>query len=219
MLRAVVFDFDGVVVETEEPEFVAWREVWAEHDVDLPLEEWVRCIGTVGAFDPAGELVARAPGPVDLPAVRRRLRSTYQRLIADTGELPGVRELLDECREAGVAVAIASSASRGWVEEQLGRLGLLDLFPVLSCYDGTCPAKPAPDLYLRAVRSLGVPAASAVAIEDSPNGVRAAKAAGLRCVAVPGPLTRHLDLTAADRRAGSLAEVRLGDLAALVERG
>ncbi len=218
MLRAVVFDFDGVILETEQPEFLAWRAVWADHGVTLQLDEWVHCIGTVGAFDPRAELVARAGGPVDLAAVEEHRRDRHQRLLASRAVLPGVTSLLAECRELGVGVAVASSSSRGWVEGHLRRLGLLDSFAGLHCHDTYLAAKPAPDLYLRALACLDVAPADAVAIEDSPNGITAAKAAGLFCVAVPGPLTRHLDLSAADLRVGSLAEIRLADLVAITDR-
>lgn len=215
VLRAVVFDFDGVILETEEPEFVAWHEEWARHGVDLELDEWVHCIGTVGAFDPMAELVARAAGPVDRAAVDERRRSRHRGLVEAGGVLPGVASLLDECRRRGVAVAVASSSPETWVRGHLGRLGLGGRFAGLHCYDGSRPAKPAPDLYLCAVEALGVDPSEAVAVEDSPNGIAAAKAAGLRCVAVPGPLTRHLDLAGADLRVESLADLRLAELAVL----
>ena len=215
MLRAVVFDFDGVILDTEEPEYIAWHRVWADHGVELRLDEWVDCIGTVGAFDPMAELVARAPGPVDRAAVDERRRAHHRGLVAANTTLPGVEALLDDCRERGVPVAVASSSPHSWVDGHLRRLGLADRFTGLHCFDGSRPAKPAPDLYRCAVEALGVEPAEAVAIEDSLNGITAAKAAGLRCVAVPGPMTRNLDLSAADLRVGSLAGVRVADLAAL----
>lgn len=212
MLRAIVFDFDGVILETEEPEYIAWRDAWADHGVTLALEEWVHCIGTVDAFDPMAELIARASGPVDPVAVQRHRRAAHQALVEAMPVSPGVRAVLAQCAELGLSVAVASSSSRSWVAGHLGRIGLLGSFPVLSCYDGTCPAKPAPDLYLRAVAHLGVIPSDALAIEDSPNGIRAAKAAGLRCAAVPGPLTRRLDLSQADLRLDSLDDLRVDDL-------
>lgn len=215
MLRAVVFDFDGVILDTEEPEYVAWHRAWADHGVELCLDEWVHCIGTVGAFDPMAELVSRAAVPVDRAAVDGRRRAHHRGLVAANDTLPGVEALLDECRQRGVRVAVASSSPVSWVDGHLRRLGLADRFAGLHCFDGSRPAKPAPDVYRCAVEALDVQPAEAVAIEDSLNGLTAAKAAGLRCVAVPGPMTRQLDLSAADLRVESLAGVRLADLEAL----
>jgi HAD superfamily hydrolase (TIGR01509 family) len=215
VLRAVVFDFDGVILDTEEPEYASWHRAWADHGVELHLDEWVRCIGTVGAFDPMAELVARAAGPVDRATVDERRRTHHRSLVAANVILPGVEALLDECRVRGVHVAVASSSPVSWVDGHLRRLGLVDRFTGLHCFDGTRPAKPAPDLYRCAVEALGVEPPEAVAIEDSLHGVTAAKSAGLRCVAVPGPMTRHLDLSAADLRVESLAGVTVADLEAL----
>lgn len=215
VLRAVVFDFDGVILDTEEPEYASWHRVWADHGVELGLDEWARCIGTVGAFDPMAELVARAAVPVDRVTVAERRRSHHRGLVAANDVLPGVEKLLDDCRERGVRVAIASSSPVSWVDGHLRRLGLAGRFTGLHCFDGTRPAKPAPDLYRCAVEALGVEPGEAVAVEDSLNGITAAKAAGLRCVAVPGPMTRHLDLSAADLWVESLVDVRVADLEAL----
>lgn len=204
-IRAVVFDFDSVILETEESDFIAWREVWAEHSVELTLEEWTPCIGTVGAsFDPVAELMARTAGAIDPDAVRAAQRERHLSLIARENVARGVIGFLDECDRRSLPKAIASSSDHDWVSGHLRRLGLLGRFDHFACHDGTCPPKPAPDLYLRATRALGVDPHEALAIEDSPHGITAAIAAGLWCVAVPGALTRHLDLDAAHLRFESL---------------
>jgi HAD superfamily hydrolase (TIGR01509 family) len=212
-LRALVFDFDGVVVDTEGPEFDAWRTTWADYGHELTLEEWVQCIGTVGGWDPLDELGRRVGADFD-PAeanARRRARHHPAILALDT-PLPGVLDLLDQARDRGLRTGIASSSDDSWVPVLLEQLGMVDHFEHLSLYDGTCAAKPAPDLYLRACAALEVAPGEAVAIEDSPNGVAAAKAAGLWCVAVPHAITRELDLSAADLVLDSLAGLHLDEL-------
>jgi HAD superfamily hydrolase (TIGR01509 family) len=211
-----VFDFDGVILDTEEPRLVAWQEIWREHGLELNTEEWSGCIGTVGGFDPLSELQARLGDRVEGADLMRRKSTRADELISDLAPLPGVEELLAEASAGGVALAVASSSSRSWVEGHLERLGLARHFSHLACYDGTVPAKPAPDLYLAAVGALGVEPARTVAVEDSPNGVRAAKAAGLTCVAVPCSLTRDLDLDQADLVLASLATTSLADLGRLL---
>jgi beta-phosphoglucomutase-like phosphatase (HAD superfamily) len=109
---------------------------------------------------------------------------------------------------------VASSSSVGWVDGHLRRLGLRDAFAVVRCAGDVPRVKPDPALYLSVLEATGIPAAEALALEDSPNGVLAAKRAGLACVAVPNPLTARLDLGAADLRLGSLAELPLSELLA-----
>lgn len=212
VVRALVFDFDGLIADTEAPEFEAWRETWAEFGHDLTPEDWCRCIGTVGGFDPLAELARRVGDGFDGEAVQARRRARHRPLVAALEPLPGVVDHLADAKARGLATAVASSSDLAWVSPLLDRFGLVDQFAHLSVFDGTCPAKPAPDLYLRACAALRVEPAEAIAYEDSPNGVAAAKAAGLRCVAVPHDLTRHLDLSKADLVVGSLAEVSLSDI-------
>lgn len=211
-IAALVFDFDGLVADTEGPEYEAWRATWADYGHDLALEEWVQCIGTVGGWDPLDELARRVGPGFDAERANDARRARHRPAIAAVRPLPGVVELLVEARAAGLATAIASSSDERWVPPLLERFGLVEHFAHLSLYDGTCPAKPAPDLYLRACAALDVDPAEAVAFEDSPHGVAAAKAAGLRCVAVPHALTRGLDLSAADVVFDSLAGVDLATL-------
>ena len=127
----------------------------------------------------------------------------------------GVVRVLDQAAALGLGVAIASSSPRQWIVDHLDRLGLPERFAVIACYDDVGVAKPAPDVYLEAVRRLGVAPGEAVALEDSRTGLLAARAAGLRCIAVPTAMTRHLDFSAADLVVDSLAEL---DLSAITTR-
>ncbi|MDQ3107001.1 MAG: HAD-IA family hydrolase [Actinomycetota bacterium] len=200
-IKALVFDFDGVVADTEGPEYEAWRTTWADHGHILELEDWVRSIGTndPDGWHPLTALAELMGAGFDADAANEGRRARHRPAIAAlTTPLPGVAELLAEARAEGLVTAIASSSDADWVPPLLVQLGLSDAFAHLSLYDGTCPAKPAPDLYLRACAALDVAPAEAIAIEDSPNGIAAAKAAGLWCVAVPHAITCSLDLSAAD---------------------
>ena len=215
MIRALVFDFDGVIADTEGPEYRAWKETWAEYGHELTLEEWVQCIGTNDphGWHPLSALAERVGEGFDRDEANRRRQARHHPAIHALAEpLPGIVDLLDQADAAGLAVAIASSSGDDWVPVLLAQLGLTPRFAHLSIYDGTCPAKPAPDLYLRACAALGVDPSEAVAFEDSPNGIAAAKAAGLRCVAVPHEITASLDLGAADLVIPTLAGVALDRL-------
>jgi HAD superfamily hydrolase (TIGR01509 family) len=218
MIEAVIFDFDGLILQTEMPIFVAWQEEFAAHGGEpLTVEEWSAEIGTVGGLDVVALLHERATQPVDEAVMHERRRARYLDLIALEQAQPGVAAWLDEADEMGLRVAIASSSRQEWIEPQLVRLGLRDRFEVLSCYGEGISPKPEPDSYLAACAALGVEPAGALAVEDSPNGVRAAKAAGLRCVVVPHAITEMLDLSEADLRLASLADVSLRDAISRVE--
>ncbi len=209
---ALIFDFDGVVVETEAPEFLAWREVFEEHGASLGLDEWSVAIGTVGALDPLALLAGRAPAGLDGVAASASYGHRYRELLAATTVQPGVVDVLDAAASLGLGVAIASSSPSWWITAHLERLGLAARFDVIAGFDTVGVAKPAPDAYLAAARRLGVVPHEAVAFEDSRNGLLAAKAARLTCVAVPTAMTRHLDLSEADLVVDSLAAMPLGVL-------
>ena len=116
-------------------------------------------------------------------------------------------------------LAVASSSERDWVDTHLERSGMRRHFGVIRCADDVSRVKPDPDLYLVAIEVLGVASGEAVAFEDSPNGVRAARAAGLRVVAVPGPMTRDQDFSDAQLCLPSLAGYGLAGDPGGAERG
>src|SRR5262245_10729215 len=211
-VKLIVFDFDGLILDTEVPVYAAWQELYGEHGHALPFEKWAECIGTADTFDPCVDLAERTGRALDAAAIRRRHQARTDALIADQPVLPGVVEILEEARGMGLTVAVASSSSRRWVEGHLGRLGLLDRFHTLRCAGDVPRVKPDPALYRAVLQATGVRPADAVALEDSPNGVLAAKRAGMSCVAVENALTARLDLGAADLRLASLAGVSLADL-------
>lgn len=214
-VQGLVLDFDGLILDTELPAFQAWADVYERHGcAPLTLAEWAADLGTSGRLDPVAVLAERTGLQLDAADVHRLRRARRDELLAGERVLPGVEAWLDEADALGIPVAVASSSQVDWVGGHLGRLGLADRVRHLSCFGGGLPAKPAPDLYLAACAALGVAPADALAVEDSPNGVAAARAAGLRCVAVPNRLTAGLDLSAADVVLPSLAAAGLAEVAA-----
>jgi len=208
-VAAIVFDFDGVILDSEEPEFLAWQEIWAEAGLELSVDEWGACIGggcAATTFDPYAELVKRAAGPLAEDQLRARKRARANQLLLARPALAGVRAWLEEATEAGFGLAVASSSPRRWVEPHLERLGLSHYFGALSCSDDCGAQKPDPASYVLACRLLGVAPAEALAVEDSLNGLRAARAAGARCLVVPNAMTAHMDFSEADMVLTSLEE-------------
>ncbi len=156
-------------------------------------------IGTDGsAFDPMVELRARVGEDLGAEKIRRRRIAFHRAQIEKLDQMPGVRACLEYARAESIGTAIASSSPYNWVNGPIERLGLSDFFDQVVTAEHVEAAKPAPDLYLRATELLGVDPGEAIALEDSPNGVQSAKAAGLFCIAVPGPMTRTLSFEAAD---------------------
>jgi HAD superfamily hydrolase (TIGR01509 family) len=212
LIRAIVFDFDGLILDTEEPVYRSWVEVYREHGEELPFDRWVEIVGstTIG-FHPQHHLEERLGRSLTQEVLDRRMGRRTELILAQS-LLPGVVQHIESAKAMGLKLGVASSSTRDWVRGHLDRLGILDSFDCIRCRDDVANAKPAPDLYLAAIDCLGVLASEAIAFEDSPNGVLAAKRAGLRCVAIPNSITAHLDLGQADLVLGSLAGVTLADL-------
>jgi HAD superfamily hydrolase (TIGR01509 family) len=205
MIRALVFDFDGLILDTETSVYEAWRTVYEEHDQVLPKDRWLTRIGTDGsAFDPLVELSALVGEALDAEQIRRRRMALHRANIEPLDQMPGVSACLEYARAKSIGTAIASSSPNYWVTGHIERLGLAHFFDEVVTVEHVEAAKPAPDLYLRATELLGVDPGDAIALEDSPNGVQSAKAAGLFCIAVPGPMTRTLSFEAADAVLASL---------------
>ena len=212
MIKALIFDFDGLILDTEEPEYQSWREVYQAFGCSLPLSKWAECIGTADAFDPYDYLVEQLGQSIDRAGVQVKRRARFDELMAAQSVLPGVQEYILEAKRLGLRLGLASSSSREWVTGHLSRLGLLACFDSLKCGDEVERTKPDPALYLMTLQALEVGAREAIALEDSPNGVLAAKRAGIFCVAVPNPVTQHLSLAQADMQLPSLAGLPLETL-------
>ncbi len=218
-IRALLFDFDGLLVDTESPAYEAWAGVYREHGHELPLDRWSAAVGTIDGFSPFDDLEGLLGQPLDRGAVDARRRAA-EFAQTDRAELrAGIADYLEEAARLGLARAIVSSSGDDWIQRHLERLGLLEGWGCIVVANGDANrAKPRPTLYLEALEHLRVGAAEAIAFEDSPNGIAAAKAAGIYCVAVPNPITNSLDLARADRVVASLGELPLPLLLAQVEQ-
>jgi len=217
VVRALVFDFDGLILDTEVPVFTAWSETYEQHGQRLSAEFWSSIIGYgINHFDPMADLERRVGRPIDRDAVQLARRQRQMQLTLALDLRPGVREWRREAAERGVRLAVASSSGRSWVLGHLERLGLGG-WNCVRCGDDVERTKPAPDVYLAVLDCLGVAPGDAVAVEDSGVGVEAAKVAGLYCVAVPSSLTSGHDFRRADLVLGSLADVPFTEVARLLD--
>lgn len=213
MIKALIFDFDGLMIDTETPEFHVWQDIYREHGQEFPVEKWATIVGGAGHsdFDAAEHLVTLTDGRLDSASLRDRNRLESGALIHTLGPLPGVLDYLNEAKRLGLRLAIASSSPRSWVEPHARRIGVLHFFDHVVTRDDVEPGrtKPNPDLFLKALERLGVTNDAAIVFEDSPNGVRAAKRAGIFVVAVPNELTSTLTLDDANLILSSLSDMPL----------
>jgi HAD superfamily hydrolase (TIGR01509 family) len=216
VIRGLLFDFDGLLVDTESAELAAWRRLYDEHGQELALEHWAAAVGTLNGFDPLEHLEELVGAPLDRVALRARQRTHSLTLVEAELLRPGVTEYLLEAERLGLRRAIVSSGSRDWIDSHLARLEQLVGWDAIVSADGDVErAKPRPALYLEALDLLGLRPDEAIAFEDSTNGVRAAKAAGIVCIAVPNPVTATFAFDEADILVDSLATL---PLASLLER-
>jgi HAD superfamily hydrolase (TIGR01509 family) len=205
--EAIIFDFDGVILDTESTLYTVWAELFGEFGCSFSEEEYLGLVGSTGEYvGPDEWLIERANQPIPtseelLTKVSKRHRMRVDELLP----MPGVVDWLDEAGTLGLALGVASSSPMHWVEPYLLKLGLRDRFGTVICAGPDFPSKPAPDVYLAACASLGVKPARSIAIEDSYHGVSSALAAGMTVIAVPNAVTTVMDLSGAHHVVHSLS--------------
>jgi HAD superfamily hydrolase (TIGR01509 family) len=216
MIKALIFDFDGLILDTETPEFQCWQNIYREYGFELPHEKWGTIIGGNGYsdFDAAEHLSVLSQGRLDSDFLRDRNRVESDALIHAQAPLPGVMEYLRDAKRLGLKLAIASSSEHAWVDTHAQRIGVFDYFDHVIARDDVPPGriKPNPDLFLLALSRLKVPKEAAIIFEDSPNGVKAANRAGIFVVAVPNQATSALAFEGANLILNSLSELTLSQL-------
>lgn len=208
-LAAVVFDFDGLLMDTESTLFASWQFEWQQWGLTLDGATFFAAHGgdvTAERYDTLAQAVGRG---YDRGVSRARRRAYCDQLHADLGLADGISEWILSAQAAGVRLAVASSSPTDWVERHLRQVNVIDAFDVIACGDEVDEHKPAPDVYRLALERLGAAVEQCVAVEDTPHGVDAAHAAGLVCVAIPNPFVApaavgHAEVVLASARGTSL---------------
>jgi HAD superfamily hydrolase (TIGR01509 family) len=218
-IDALIFDFDGLLIDSESPLFEIWQDIYREYGCELLLDDWQHALGTFGGFDPYADIAGRTgrPGP-DRATLQPIVRARHIAACAALPLLPGVADLIDDAHAAGLKTAVASSSAIDWVGPFLDQHGLRARLDAICTRDDVTRVKPAPDLFLLAAERMGVAPSRCVVFEDSPNGLRAALAAGMWAVAVPNPLTRTLPLPDPHLVLDSLAQSRLDAIVTALRR-
>lgn len=206
---AVLFDFDGVLVDTEWAIYQAWLRTFRRHGHDLPLSLYTRCIGSdFDAWSPKVHLEDLTKLGIDWEELDSARQVEIRAELEKEGPMEGIPELLAAIQSLGIAQAVASSSSHHWVDGWLEKLGLRENFRQVICKGDAPRIKPAPDLYLAAAAKLGVEPAACLVIEDSHNGMLAARAAGMRTWIVPNRVTAGLDFSLAEKVFTDFHELR-----------
>ena len=210
-MRALIFDFDGLILDTEMPDYLSWQKVYQSYGVDLPMELWCTIVGgdAESDFEPHEYLESLIQSQVDREQIWVSRRKSYLEHLESLPILPGVQQLLADAKQYGLKLAVASSSPENWVTGHLSRLGLIDYFDAIVTADDVKVTKPDPALFLLAAEKVGASQDEVIVIEDSSNGVKGAKRAGMFVVVVPNEVTRQTDLSLADLRLESLADVGL----------
>lgn len=211
-MKAVIFDFDGLIVDTETIWFEAYKEVLEKgYGINLTLQQFSKVIGTEDT-----ELFAYIQENLSIPVIPEVIENSVKELVLEKTKEPatreGVRDYLKEAKELGLKIGLASSSTREWVEGFLQRLDILKYFDVIKTRDDVSKVKPDPELYIQAVKALDIKPSEAVAFEDSLNGLKAAREAGVHCVVVPNQVTSHLEFYGHSHRLSSMAEIKLKQL-------
>ncbi|WP_338780528.1 HAD family hydrolase [Metabacillus sp. FJAT-52054] len=207
MYKAIVFDFDGLILDTETLHYEVLQEMFKEQGSSLPLELWVQGVGTQSGFRPFTYLEEQLKKSVDHSALQQDRENRFNERISKELARPGVEEYLAAAKELGYKIGLASSSNYKWVSTHLKNIGLFEYFECIRTSDDVEEVKPNPDLYLKAAECLGVKPEECIAFEDSVHGSAAAKRAGMACVIVPNKITGGLEFGEMDHRLESMAEL------------
>ena len=192
-LQGLLFDFDGLILDTETPIFKAWGDKFREYGQELKIEEWAEILGKSGQeLGPIEKFLDSIPEEAKRKEIFKEVSQKELSLVKHQEPLPGAKELIKKTKDQGFKLGIVSSSDQEWVHSHLDRIGLLDYFDHTSCSDEVEEAKPNPALYKLGLEKMGVSPNKVLVLEDSPNGVLAAKRAGLFCIAVPNSVTKQL---------------------------
>ncbi|WP_236341301.1 HAD family hydrolase [Paenibacillus plantiphilus] len=215
-MKAVIFDFDGLIIDTETAWYQAFEDVFRDNDVEFPLEVFVKCIGTDDTL--LNQFIAENIGIENMEIIKSLANENHKTKMETIVIRDGVKDYLTLAKALGLKIGLASSSSRQWVEGYLKELQIIDYFQVIKTRDDVANIKPDPALYLTALQALNVSANEAIAFEDSANGATAAALAGIKCVIVPNEVTRNIEFGHYDLRIESMSDMSLQQVISYLER-
>ena len=211
-VKAIISDFDGVIISSKSIEFESWKRVFRENSLNLSIESWLKLIDVKdGVYDPIElfiERLKKRKKEIEIDEIRVRQSEVYEAMVSLLKARPGVQNFFRRIKKEKLKVGLASNSLNEKTKRALKRLGIYDFFDVVKCRDDVNGIrKPQPDVYLEVLKNLSLEASDVVAIEDSPIGIKAAKNAGIYCIAVPNRITEHFDLSEADMKVSSIMDI------------
>lgn len=213
--QAIIFDMDGLIIETEAVYFQIWQREFARDGLPFDVAGYQNLIGAhniVGGYRPQQVLADHRKDGVSARELRHAVEQEALQTILDEEAKPGVLQVLNEADNRGFLLAVGSSSERDWVHGNLKRLGIIDRFDTIVTVDDVNKVgKPEPDIYLEVLKNLDVAPQDALVLEDSNNGVVASHRAGIRVVAVPNEVTTGQDFSLAAAVIPSLEALNLDD--------
>ncbi|PSL41656.1 HAD superfamily hydrolase (TIGR01509 family)/HAD superfamily hydrolase (TIGR01549 family) [Planomicrobium soli] len=212
MIKGIIFDFDGLIFDTETHQFTVYQEIFAEHGTELPIARWQQEIGTHSGFSALDYLEELLERKVEQDVLREQFSKKYHAKMAEEKARAGVEDYLKAAKEQGLKIGLASSSNFQWVTSNLKKLGLYEYFECIKTSDDVENVKPDPALYLLAAECLGLSTEECLVFEDSANGALAAKRAGMNCVIVPNPVTHTMDFCHVEHRLDSMADMTLNEV-------
>lgn len=219
-IKGIIFDFDGLICDTETTEMRAWVTLYADYQIPFPYEIYHQTIGAVYNDEgPLRYLQSRLGSDFDYEKAKTKYQEYHNELSSSEPLRPGVLNYLENANKLKLGIGLASSSPRTWVDNHIRRLGVERYFQCIKTSDDVTRVKPDPELFLAAVNCLGLIPGETIALEDSINGVKAAKSAGLITVAVPNEVTRIFEFDGVDFLIYSLENVPLKELVNHFERG
>ena len=209
--RVVIFDFDGLILDTETVELNLWRKIFSEHDILFDLESYLKTIGSITSktYEPSkilAEVVKNGETPSD---IYRKVEKQIIDQLDGEKPLPGVLKTIQTAKSMGIKTAVGSSSTLDWVKPHLVRLGIWNQFDTVVTFEDVNECKPSPEIFLKVLERLDVQPHNAIVLEDSENGVLAARRAGIPVIVIPNEVTKNQVFTGAILKLSTLEDLDL----------
>jgi putative hydrolase of the HAD superfamily len=210
LIKAVIFDFDGLILDTESTNYYATRDAYGQLGITLPLKQWQEIFHN-DSEEQHHFIENFYNQKIEVNVVNEMRRTKFREYIPS--ELrSGVFDYIQAARNLGLHVCLATNADRYYIELFTKKFGIYDYFTCIKTREDVAFTKPNPEVYNAVLRELKIMPYEALAFEDSPNGAHAANEAGISCIVVTNPVTAGLNFPKIDKLINSLSEISLSDL-------